>query len=369
MADFYRVTIADYEQRARAQLSKEVWDKMFGSRGDPNWLTNANNEDGYDSVWLRPRVLRGIGDPDLSTEVLGQAISLPVIISPTGHHTWYHAGGESATARAGAAAGTIFALSMGSIHGLEQVAEAATGPLWFQMFILKDRDMMQDLARRAERAGYKAILLTVTKPATRPPTLSPVRAPNYPAGMQAGDDERLGNFVAYGERGVFEEGILGEFSRHASWDDVEWLRSVTSLPVIVKGIQSAEDAVLAVDHGADAISVSNHGGYALNGARATISLLPEVVDAVDGRIEVLVDGGIRNGAQVLKALGLGAKAVLIGRCTLWGLTVGGEAGVGEVLEILREELSLAASYCGVGDVKNIDRSLVTRPQASASAIS
>jgi 4-hydroxymandelate oxidase len=366
MADFYRVTVADYEERARARLPQAFWDKMFGSRGDPNWVTNANNEDGYKFIWLRPRVLRGIGDPDLSTEVLGQTISLPVILSATGHHTWYHPDGESASARAGSSAGTAFALPMGSIHSLEQVAEAAdaaSGNLWFQMYFIKDRQMMEDLVHRAERAGYKAIMLTVTKPATRSPELSPVRAPNYPVGMIPAV-ERLGNFIAYSEREQFKEGILGELAPQVGWDEVDWLRSLTSLPFVIKGIQTAEDAILAVEHGADAISVSNHGGYALNGARATILQVPEVVEAVDGRVEVFVDGGIRRGGDVLKALALGAKAVLIGRCMLWGLTVNGEAGVREVLEILREELSLAASYCGVADVRSVDRSLVYVPQPS-----
>jgi isopentenyl diphosphate isomerase/L-lactate dehydrogenase-like FMN-dependent dehydrogenase len=367
MADFYRVTVAEYERRARALLPEAFWDKMFGSPGDPNWTTNANNEQGYTSVSLRPRILRAVDlEPDLSTEVLGQTISLPVILTSTGHHTWYHPDGESATARAGTAAGTIFALAMGSIHGMEQVAETATGPKWLQLFFLKDRDIMEDLVRRAGSAGYKAIMLTVTKPATKLPELSPVRGPNYPEGMIPAV-EKLGNFAAYGERGELKAGVLGAMAPNVGWAEVEWLRSLTSLPLIVKGIQTAEDAHLAVEHGVDAISVSNHGGYSLVGARATIATLPEVVEAVDGRIEVLVDGGIRHGADVLKAVALGAKAVLVGRAMLWGLTVGGEAGVREILEIFREELSLAASYCGVNEIRNVDRSLVYTGHPSAAA--
>jgi 4-hydroxymandelate oxidase len=356
-------TVRNYERRARTLVPDGMWDALFGDHGAEGWETNTKNVDGFDRVELRPRVLVDVSRRALATTVLGTEISLPVMIAPSGLHQRVHADGELATAQAAAAARTLMVLSTASTYSIEEVAAVATGPLWFQLYFMRDRRVTERLVRRAEEAGYRAIVLTVDIPGIggrRRWTAA------YDIGREAEfapliEPERvMRNFRDLDIDGVdlsHKRGWLGGREAALTWGDLAWLRDVTSLPLVIKGVQAAGDAALAVEHGVDGVVVSNHGGFSLPGGRATIEVLPEVVEAAPD-LEIYLDGGVRRGVDVLKALALGARAVLIGRANFWGLAVGGAEGAADVLEIIREELDAAMAFCGVTDVQHVDRGLV-----------
>lgn len=354
------LTVPDYEARARDTMPRALFDRLFGTYGAPDWVTNTNNVAAFNAIKLRPRVLVDVSHRDLSTEVLGQKISFPVMLAPAGTHQRAHPRGELASARAAGAVGTTMGLSTASSYSIEEVADAATGPLWFQLYFFRDRELTEILVRRAQNAGYNALMLTVDNLGAR----SREREYRYAYTLQA--ERTLKNFVGIERPNLPTRDNFGEsFESALNWSDLEWLRSITSMPLVIKGVQTAEDASLCVEHGADALVVSNHGGHALQGTKGTIEMLPEVADAVGDRVEVFLDGGIRRGTDVLKSLALGAKAVFIGRAIFWGLSVDGEAGVRRVLELLRDELDVAMGLSGVTDVKNVDRSLVVEPNGGA----
>jgi 4-hydroxymandelate oxidase len=294
---------------------------------------------------------------DTSTIVLGSPVSMPVLIAPTAFHRLAHPEGELATARAAGRAGTLMAASTSSTYTLEEIAKAATGPLWYQLYVYRDHGLARNLIQRAEAAGYRALCLTVDTPILGSRERDHRNKLTLPAGI------RMRNFEAAGldtaKTGVnFLEYAFKQLDPSLTWDAVEWLRGETRLPLILKGIIAPEDGALAAERGVDGIVVSNHGGRQLDGAEATLRALPRVVDAVAGRAEVFVDGGVRRGTDVVKALALGARAVLIGRPCLWGLAAAGEEGVARVLEMLRQELALAMALCGCPVVGAIDRSLI-----------
>ncbi len=251
-------------------------------------------------------------------------------------------------------------LSTASSYSIEEVAEAATGPLWFQLYFFKDRELTEILVRRAQQAGYGALMLTVDNLGAR----STEREDRFAYIL---DSERiLKNFVGIELPDLPNRDNFGDmFESALNWSDLEWLRSLSSMPVVIKGIQTAEDARLCTEYGVEGLVVSNHGGHALEGASGTIQMLPEVVEAVGDRAEVFIDGGVRRGTDVLKCLALGAKAVFIGRPIFWGLSVGGEDGMRRVLEILRNELDIAMGLCGLTDVKKADPSLVALPNGAS----
>ena len=354
-------TISDYENRVRDIIPRYVFNRTFGTYGDPEWSTNTNNLAAFSATKLRPRVLVDVSHRNLSTEVLGHKINFPIMVGPAGTHQRFHPEGELAAARAAGTLGTLMGLSTGSSYSIEEVAEAATGPLWFQLYVFRDRELTESLVRRADRAGYTGLLLTVDKVANlgrRPREqenrytyiLEPGRDWINMAGHDLHKSMLSDNFY-------FGDALESTFT----WSHLEWLRSITSMPLIVKGIQTAEDARLCLEYGADALVVSNHGGHGTPSARSTIETLAEVADAVGGRIEVYCDSGIRWGSDVLKALALGAKAVFLGRAIYWGLCVDGEAGVRHVLEILRDELDETMALCGIVDVNKVDRNIVELP--------
>jgi 4-hydroxymandelate oxidase len=283
---------------------------------------------------------------------------MPILVAPTAFQGMAHPEGEIATVRAAGAAGTIMVLSTLSNTTIEDAASAATGPMWFQLYVFRDRGATAELVRRVEAAGFTAIVVTVDAPVLGrrerdirngfrlPPglnieNLTPRGMGDLPAGAGSG-------LAAY---------FASLLDQSLSWSDVKWLRSLTRLPVLLKGIVRGDDAVRAVECGVAGIIVSNHGGRQLDTAPATIGVLPEIVEAVAGRAEVLVDGGIRRGTDVVKALALGAKAKLV-RPVLWGLAVGGEAGVRQVLEMLRVELDCAIALCGCQSIEDVTRDLV-----------
>lgn len=346
------VNIADYAAAARERLDRAAYEYYAGGALDE--LTLHDNSAAYRRIGLRYRVLAGVREPDLRTTLLGREVAMPIAVAPTAFHKMAHPDGELGTARAAGAAGALFVLSGLSNTAMEEVFAAATGPRFFQLYIYKDRGVTRELVARAEAAGAEAIVLTVDTPVwgireadlrnnfmlpagLSVENLSPAGKADFPAGEGSG----LANYVA----NMLDGGL--------SWEDLDWLCSITELPVLVKGVCVGEDGALAAAHGAAGVIVSNHGGRQLDGCPATVDVLPEVVAAVDGRAEVYVDGGIRRGGDVFKALTLGARAVLVGRPILWGLAVAGEAGVTAVLDILRREFADTMSLCGCSEVSEI----------------
>jgi isopentenyl diphosphate isomerase/L-lactate dehydrogenase-like FMN-dependent dehydrogenase len=347
------LTVDDYESAARESLPQMVFDYFAGGAGD-EW-TMRENRRAFDRWVFRPRVLVDVSQVDLRTTVLGQEVPFPILLAPTAFQKMAHPEGERATARAAAGLGALMVLSTIATTGLEEVAETGV-PRWFQLYVLKDRSLTATLVARAEAAGYGALVLTVDTPKLGRRFRDERNSFTLPHGISMANLEGMDLPVAEGSS-LFAF-ILERHDPSLTWDDVAWLRSLSSLPVVLKGVMTAEDARLAVEAGADAVVVSNHGGRQLDGAPGTLDVLPEVVEAAGGRLEVFLDGGIRRGADVLKALALGAGAVMIGRAYLWGLAADGEEGVRRVLELLRDELLLAMALAGVTSSRKIERWLV-----------
>jgi isopentenyl diphosphate isomerase/L-lactate dehydrogenase-like FMN-dependent dehydrogenase len=353
--------LLELEALARDLIEPGAFDYIAGGADDE--LSLRRNREDFERIVLRPRVLVDVSNMDTSTTVLGTPISMPVMLAPTAGHKLCYDEGEPATARGSAAAGTLMILSTLSTTSMEEVAAASDGPKWFQLYVYQDREVTRSLVRRAEEAGYKGLCLTVDVPFIgnrerdlRNAFSSPFPLANFvetqlekmPSGV-VGSSSGLGSYIA------------SKWDPTLSWKDVDWLASITKLPVIVKGLMTGEDAVLASEHGAAAVVVSNHGGRQLDSIPSGIEALPEVVEAVrsaGSNIEVLMDGGVRRGTDVLKALALGARAVLIGRPYLYALAIAGEAGVKRVLDLLKQEITLGMALSGRPTIASIDPSLV-----------
>ena len=340
------INLFEYEALAKERLEPAIWDYYQGGSGDE--VTVHENRAAFERIRLRPRMLVDVSTIVMNTTVLGTPVSMPILIAPTASHCLVHPDGELATARAAGMANTVMIASTSSNHSAAEIAEVATGPLWFQLYTHHSVQATERLVHRVEEAGYRAIVLTVDSP------ILGRRERDIRNRFEVGRRVRLPNFHDQ------DAAASTPRSRHLvdTWETVDWLRSTTKLPVLLKGILTAEDAMRGVERGADGIVVSNHGGRQLDGAIASIDALPEVVEAVAGRCEIYVDGGIRRGTDVLKALALGAHAVLLGRSVLWGLAVNGQEGVSHVLELLRAELELAMALSGRPTLASIDRSLL-----------
>jgi 4-hydroxymandelate oxidase len=322
-----------------------VWDYVVAGAGDG--ITLAENRRAFDRIAIRPRMLVDVSRIDATTSVLGASVAAPIMIAPSGQHGAICAQGECATAQAAGRAGLAMVASSGSDRTIEDIAAAATGPLWLQLYLFPDRPRTVALLQRAEAAGCRAIVLTVDSPRWGRKERS-LRSEDQFDWPDSGNLADLPPATA-----VWPDG-----GAPATWADVDWLRGVTRLPILLKGILTAEDAGVAVEHGVEGIVVSNHGGRQLDGVMASIDALPEVAAAADGRCEIYLDGGVRRGTDVLKALALGARAVMVGRPILWGLAVDGAAGAFDVLDILVRELALAMALSGRPTIASIDRDLV-----------
>lgn len=356
------LSIRELESEAQRRLDPAVYDFFAGGADDE--VTLRANEAAFARIGLVPRVLRGSVKRDLEVTLLGCRASMPVLLAPTAFHRLAHPDGERATARAAAAAGTIMIVSMVSTVAIEEVTAAAreaaagAGPnLWFQLYIQPDLGFTEAIVRRAEAAGCTALVVSVDSPAfgRRERELRNGFL-DLPPGMCC---ENLREPLAGGERGSARQLT---FSPELSWEDIDWLRRTTALKIALKGVMHPEDARLAVGRGVDALLVSNHGGRQLDTVPAVIELLPAIADAVGGGVPLLLDGGIRRGTDVVKALALGASAVAIGRPVLWGLAVAGEEGVAQVLEMLRSELDRTLTLCGCGSLRDLNRDLVHLPR-------
>jgi 4-hydroxymandelate oxidase len=356
------VTLAGHETCARAALDDNAWAYFSGASADG--ITMRANRDAWDAVTLVPRVLRPLAGGNTCVELLGRTLAHPLLVAPVAYQRMAHPDGELATAIAAAAQGAGMILSTQASTPLETVAQAVVadpqrGPMWFQLYFQPDRGVTRELVRRAEHAGYEALVLTVDA------TVNGVRDAERRAGFRLPSGVSAVNLppilakpLARSENSFFG-GLLAATA--PTWSDVEWLLGLTRLPVVLKGVLHPQDAKQAAALNLAALVVSNHGGRTLDTAVATALALPRIADAVGGSLPLLVDGGIRRGTDVLKALALGARAVLVGRPVIWGLANAGAVGVSHVLRLLRDELEIAMALCGLASLENLSAQQLLYP--------
>ncbi|MGE3537977.1 MAG: alpha-hydroxy acid oxidase [Candidatus Tectimicrobiota bacterium] len=350
------INLFDYEARAKQVLPHAYWDFIAG--GSKDEITTQRNRTALDAICLRPRFLRDVTQRKLSTTVLGTPISFPVMVAPAGGHKIAHPEGECATARGAGMSKTLMMLSTSSHCSMEDVAKEASGPLWFQLYH-RGYELSQMLVRRAEEAGYKAVALTVDTPLPAPKERDiRNRYENpFPLGNFRATTEEMPSMSGTDEAPNWQPARVPALT----WKELEWLRSLTTLPLVLKGVRTAEDAHVAVESGVNGLLVSTHGGRQMDATLSAVESLPEIAEVCKGRAEVYLDSGVRRGSDVLKALALGARAVAVGRPLYWGLAVNGAEGVHGMLELLRSELDQVMGYCGQTDVENLDAGLVTVP--------
>jgi L-lactate dehydrogenase (cytochrome) len=376
-------SVADLRRIARRRLPRGVFDYIDGGAEDEDTL-RANSASFHD-ITFRPRVLTGVGTPDPSTTLLGRSLPVPLVLAPTGFTRIAHSEGELAVSRVAASVGLPYTLSTLATCSVEEVASVSNGRKWLQVYMWRDRGLVKDLLQRAAAAGYEAAVLTVDTavlgrrerdvrrgfslpPKIGPETLldgllhpgwtwdfvrsEPILFANV-VGAQVGDGSSAVTLADY---------VNAQFDPAISWDDIDWLRDAWAGPVLVKGIQSVADAVIAAERGADAILISNHGGRQLDGSPASIRLVAPIVSAVGDRTEVILDGGVRRGSDVVKAIALGARACMIGRAYLYGLGAGGERGVHYAIDLLDADIRRTMALCGVASIGGITADLVSTPE-------
>jgi L-lactate dehydrogenase (cytochrome) len=370
--------VEDLRQIAKRKVPKAIFEYI--DHGSYDQLTLKANRNDLDAIRFRQRVLIDADNRSLATTMLGEKVAMPVAIAPTGLTGLMHGNGEMLAAKAAETAGIRFTLSTMSICSIEDIREVTKAPFWFQLYVFKDRGFSEEVIQRAKDAGCSALFLTVDLPMRGqrhcdiknglvvPPRLTARNAfdimtkPGWLAGVLMGKRKSFGNVDYYlkNKGGIWAAGRWGgdNFDRSLSWDDVTWIRKLWPGKLVIKGILDAEDAKRAADMGAEGIVVSNHGGRQLDGAPGTITVLPRIADAVRDRTEILFDGGIRSGQDVLKALALGAHGCLIGRAYLYGLAAMGQAGVTKALDLIAEELRVAMSLTGVRDVADVSRDIL-----------
>ena len=347
------LNVWDYERLAQETLDEGSYGYFAGGAGDEHAV--RGNVEAFDRWRLRPRVLVDVGAVSTATTVLGTELSMPIVAAPVAFQRMAHPEGEVAVARAAAEVGTLMCLSSLATSSPADVGAASEGARWFQLYWHPDREVTKSMLELAREAGFAAVVLTVDLPVLGP------RERDLRTGFALHSDYRMEVYAsALDDFGVVTPSVIGQLvDPTLTWRDLEWLHEHAGLPVIAKGILTAEDAILAAEHGCDAVVVSNHGGRQLDRAVASLDALPEVADAVGDRVEVLMDGGVRRGTDVAIALALGARAVLIGRPVVWGLAVGGADGVRHVFELLRDELLIALALLGCATPDAVGRSHVT----------
>lgn len=374
-------SVDDLRLLAKRRLPGGVFDYFDGAAEDE--VTKAENSSAFSKIELRPRVLVDVSKIDTTTTIMGQPVPFPIALSPTGFTRIAHPQGELAVARVAGAVNLPYTLSTLGTRSIEEVAQVATGPLWYQLYVWKDRGLSRELVERARDNGYKAIMLTVDTPVfgrrerdvrrgfTLPPkigletfvdgilhpkwTWDFVRSEPITFSAVAGRKSVDGSTAV-----TLSDYVNSQFDPTLSWNDLEWIREVSGLPLMLKGIQSVEDAKRAAELGVDAIALSNHGGRQYDGAPAPVALLPRVVDAVGNSIEVLVDGGVRRGSDVVKACALGARAVMFGRPYLYGLGAGGELGVQWAIDHITSGVTRTMGLIGETSIRNLSAGVVTR---------
>ncbi|MEY2588513.1 MAG: hypothetical protein QOJ67_497 [Acidimicrobiaceae bacterium] len=378
-------SVADLRRIAKRRLPGGVFDYIDGAAEDERTL--AANEAAFAATTFRPRVLRGIEKVDIGSTVLGRPLAYPLALAPTGFTRIADPEGELAVARAAERAGLPYTLSTLSTRSIEEVRGVSAGRLWFQVYAWRDRGLVTEMIQRAADARYEALVLTVDTAVlgrrerdvrrgfSLPPTIGPrtivdgALHPGWTWSFVRSEPIRFANVVGrdVGDGAspvTLSDYINSQFDPALSWDDVDWLRSAWDGPIVLKGIQTVADAVLAAERGVDAIALSNHGGRQLDGAPATLSLVAPVADAVGGRIEIICDGGVRRGSDIAKAVAAGATAVMAGRAYLYALGAAGERGVDRVLDWFRADLVRTMSLLGAGTIADLDRSLIELPPSA-----
>jgi len=351
------VCVAEFEPLARERISHMAWEYVSGGAGDE--ITLRWNQEALEKIRLRPRVLVDVSKLDTRVELFGQELPFPILLAPVAYHRLIHSEGEIATARGAGAAGATMIVSTLATTAIEEIAAAATRPLWFQLYVPPDRGFTRELVQRAEAAGCRALCVTVDTPVLGARNREARLKFALPPGMACPHFEGLQvAAMAVSHRPREGEIYTALLSAKLSWKDVSWLQSFTKVPLILKGILDPDDASRAVQEGVSGLIVSNHGARNLDTVPATADALPRVVEKVAGRVPVLMDGGIRRGTDVLKALALGASAVLIGRPYLYGLGAAGSDGVTRVINILRAEFEMAMALTGRPTIASIDRSVL-----------
>jgi 4-hydroxymandelate oxidase len=341
------LSLPEFEELARQAMTPMAYEYVASGAAEEHTL--RWNREAFDRIRLRPRVLRDVVPVDTRVRLFGRELAFPILLAPTAYHRVLHPEGELETARGAAAAGITWIVSMATNTAIGDIARVATSPLWFQLYFQSDQEFTRDVVQQAEQAGCEVLCVTVDSPILGP------RNRQARARFRLPPDVTTPHLYDIGQR---KQQIMDPRRVAATWKDVEWLRAFTKLPLVLKGLLDPDDAELAIQAGAQAIVVSNHGGRNLDTAPAAIDALVEVADRVQGRVPLLVDGGIQRGTDVLKALALGASAVLIGRPYCYGLGVAGSAGVCRVVEILRGELEAAMMLAGAGAISAIDQSLL-----------
>ncbi|CAL5410139.1 unnamed protein product [Camellia sinensis] len=352
--------VVEYEAIAKEKLPKMIYD-YYASGAEDQW-TLQENQNAFTRILFRPRMLIDVSKIDMTTTVLGFKISMPILIAPTAMQKMAHPEGEVATARAASAAGTIMTLSSFATSSVEEVASTGPGIHFFQLYMIKDKNVVAQLIRRAERAGFKAIALTVDTPRLGRREADIKNRFSLPSHLTFKNFEGLdlGKIDKTNDPGLTTY-LAEQIDQSLNWKDLKWLQMITHLPILLKGVLTAEDASLAVQAGAAGIIVSNHGARQLDYVPATIMALEEVVEAVQGRVPVFLDGGVRRGTDVFKALALGASGVFIGRPVVFSLAANGEAGVRKVLQMLRNEFELTMALSGCRSLKEITRNHIVAP--------
>ncbi|MGE8498762.1 MAG: alpha-hydroxy acid oxidase [Pseudomonas sp.] len=352
--------VADYEPFARERMSEQAWAYIAGGAADE--LTLRENVSAFQRLRLRSRVLADLAGGNTRLQLFGQTFQHPIMLAPVAYQKLAHPEGELATVLAASALQAGMVVSTQASVELEVIAREAKGPLWFQLYIQPDREFTRDLVQRAEAAGYQALVLTVDAPVNGARNREQRAGFGLPPGIEAVNlrgMRTLSMDAASPDGGLLLGGSL--LAAAPTWKDVQWLRSVTRLPILLKGVMSGSDAIRAVEAGADGIIVSNHGGRTLDTLPASIDVLAEVAEAVDGRVPLLLDGGIRRGSDVFKALALGADAVLVGRPYVFGLAAAGAVGVAHVVQLLRAELEVTMALTGCKDLASIGPDAIWKP--------
>ena len=356
------LNLIEWEERARAVLPAMAYDYFAAGSSDEETL--KRNRQVYNEILLRPKMLRDVSYRDMTVSVLGESLSMPVIIAPMAFQGLAHEEGEVATARAAKTLNIRMALSTLSNCSIEEVAQAAPHHMWFQLYVYKDREITKELVGRAAAAGYKALIVTVDSP------ILGRRERDLRNGFHLPNHLSAKNLAAQGlseigkadNHSALAAHIASLYDNALTWESLDWISSISKLPVLVKGIVRGDDAVLALDHGAKGVIVSNHGGRQIDTEVTAIEVLPEVAQAMSGRGELLVDGGVRRGTDIVKALALGAKAVLVGRPVIWALATGGSEAVVKCLTMLKQELDLTMALSGCSTLKEITPDLLKLPE-------
>jgi isopentenyl diphosphate isomerase/L-lactate dehydrogenase-like FMN-dependent dehydrogenase len=354
------LNLKELEQLAAEKLSAMSYDYFRSGSWDEQTLKSNHSE--FEKIRISYRVLRDVSVRDTGTKIFDQELSFPLVIAPTAFHKLAHIDGELATAHAAKNSGVPMTISSLSTTSIEDIAGSSGADFWFQLYVNKDREFTRQMVQRAEAAGCKALVVTVDTPVWGVRERDQKNGFHLPEGLSA---VNLNGAAANGHLAKDGKGMGGAFGwmldAALTWKDIEWLCSLTKMPVLLKGICRADDALMAIDHGAGGIIISNHGGRQLDGAPATIEVLPFVAEAINKKIPILVDGGIRRGADILKSIALGANAVLIGRPVIWGLAAGGQQGVEKILAIIKNEFDLSMALAGCRNISEITPDLVFRP--------